>query len=128
MLPGDPSGPSWLALRGLGGWLSDVVLSSNLRFLPHWLAGPLVMLMVLGWAGWRSAAGTFGTLLYLGYGAAFMVAGRDDNFYWGAVIAPALFIGLAIAPMAARSLLRGSGGEGLNGAYPADHWWRDRGL
>ncbi|MBS0253717.1 MAG: hypothetical protein JSS36_00535 [Proteobacteria bacterium] len=105
-LPTDPVGPSWLAMRGLGGWLSNVVLSSNLRFLPHWLAGPLVVLMVFGWAGWKSPAGAFATLLYLGYGVAFMVAGRNDNFYWGAVIAPAMFIGLAFVPLAARSLWR----------------------
>lgn len=105
VLPSDPLSPSWLALRGLSGWLSDIVLSSNIRFLPHWLAGPAVILMVVGWAGWRSPAGTFGTLLYLGYGAAFMIAGRPDNFYWGAVAAPAMFMGLAFAPAALRSLL-----------------------
>ena len=106
VLPSDPLSPSWFALRGLSGWLSDVVLSSNIRFLPHWLAGPAVVLMVAGWAGWRSPAGTFGTLLYLGYGAAFMIAGRPDNFYWGAVIAPAMFMGLAFAPRAVGSLAR----------------------
>ncbi|MFA7602146.1 MAG: hypothetical protein WCY29_03985 [Novosphingobium sp.] len=103
-LPSDPQGPSWLAMRGLSGWLSNIVLSSNLRFLPHWLAGPAVILMIAGWAGWRSPAGSFGTLLYLGYGFFFMVAGRPDNFYWGAMIAPAMFIGLAFAPRALGSL------------------------
>lgn len=106
VLPSDPLSPSWLALRGLSGWLSDIVLSSNIRFLPNWLAGPAVILMVAGWAGWRSPAGTFGTFLYLGYGAAFMIAGRPDNFYWGAVVAPAMFMGLAFAPTALRSLAR----------------------
>ncbi|MBU6267767.1 MAG: hypothetical protein KGN34_09520 [Sphingomonadales bacterium] len=105
-LPTDPVGPSWLALRGLGGWLSNVVLSSNLRFLPHYVAGPLVVLMVLGFAGWQSRLGAFCTLLYLGYGLLFMIAGRNDNFYWGAVIAPAMMVGLAFAPMALASLVR----------------------
>lgn len=106
VLPGDPVGPAWLELRGLSGWLSNVVLSSNLRFLPHFIAGPLVVLMVLGWAGWKSPAGTFATLLYLGYGLAFMIAGRPDNFYWGAVIAPAMLVGLAFVPMALQSLVK----------------------
>ena len=110
-LPTDPTGPSWLALRGLGGWLSNVVLSSNLRFLPHWLAGPLVVLMVFGWAAWQSPAGSFATLLFLGYGLLFMVAGRNDNFYWGAVIAPAMFIGLAFVPMGLSSLARAARGR-----------------
>lgn len=105
VLPSDVMGPAWLELRGLSGWLSTVVLSSNLRLLSHFVAGPLVVLMVFGWAGWKSPAGTFATLLYLGYGLAFMIAGRPDNFYWGAVIAPAMFIGLAFVPMALKSLL-----------------------
>ena len=105
VLPGDPTGPSWLALRGLSGWLSNVVLSSNLRFLSHFVAGPVVVLMVLGWAGWRCALGTTATLLYLGYGLIFMVVGRADNFYWGAVIAPAMLVGLAFAPRAVKSLV-----------------------
>lgn len=105
-VPSDGVSSSWLALRGLTGWLSNVVLSSNLRFLPHWLAGPLVVLMTFGWAGWRSDAGLTGTLLYTGYAAAFLLAGRNDNYYWGAMIAPALFIGLAFAPLALRSLCK----------------------
>ncbi|HWU03393.1 MAG TPA: hypothetical protein VN222_11705 [Novosphingobium sp.] len=108
VLPSDPVGPSWLALRGLGGWLSDVVLSSNLRFLPHWLAGPLVVLMMVGWAGWRSPCGLTATLLFAGYGVLFAIAGRNDNFYWGAMIAPAMFVGLAFAPMAIGSLVAGA--------------------
>jgi hypothetical protein len=106
VLPSDRPSPPWLALRGLSGWLSNIVLASNLRFLPHFVAGPLLLLMVLGWAGWRSPAGAFATLLYLGYGLLFMIAGRKDNFYWGAVVAPAMFVGLAFAPMALKSLWR----------------------
>jgi hypothetical protein len=105
VLSGDPESPPWLVLRGLSGWLGNIVLSSNLRFLPHEIAGPLVLLMALGWAGWKSPAGTTGTFLYLGYGLAFMLAGRANNFYWGAVVAPAMFIGLAFLPMALRSLV-----------------------
>ena len=111
VLPSDPESPDWLVLRGLGGWLGNVVLSSNLRFLPHAIAGPLVILMVLGWAGWKSDAGTTGTLLYLGYGLAFMLAGRANNFYWGAVVAPAMFIGLAFLPMALGSLAKAARGR-----------------
>lgn len=106
ILASDPESPDWLALRGLSGWLGNIVLSSNLRFLSHEIAGPLVILILLGWAGWRSPAGTAGTLLYAGYGLAFMLAGRANNFYWGAVLAPAMFIGLAFLPMALRSLWR----------------------
>ncbi len=111
VMPGDPEGPDWLVLRGLWGWLGNVVQSSNLRFLPSALAGPLVLLMVFGWAGWRSPAGATGTLLFLGYGLAFMLAGRANNFYWGAVVAPAMFVGLAFLPMALRSLWAAAAGR-----------------
>jgi hypothetical protein len=111
VLPSDPESPDWLVLRGLSGWLGNIVLSSNLRFLPHELAGPLVLLMVLGWAGWKSPAGATGTLLYLGYGLAFMIAGRANNFYWGAVVAPAMFIGFAFLPVALSSLIRSARGK-----------------
>ena len=55
--PADPMGPGWLAVDGYAGFLSKTVLSSQLRFLPHWIAAPLVVLAVLGWAGWRTDAG-----------------------------------------------------------------------
>ena len=35
-----------------------------------------------------------------------MLAGRDENFYWGAMVAPAMFVGLAFLPMAAGSLIK----------------------
>ena len=106
VLPGDHAGQGWLDLRGLSGWISNVALSSNLRFLPHWLAGPAIALSVFGWAAWRSPAGLFGLLFYLGYGVAFMIVGRPDNFYWGAVVSPAILSGMAFAPMGLRALIR----------------------
>ena len=48
----------------------------------------------------------FATLLYLGYGLAFMIAGRGDNYYWGFMVAPAMFIGLAFVPTGLISLWR----------------------
>ena len=104
-LPRASLGPSGIAMRGLAGALGNIALSRNLRFLPHWLAGPWGLLMLLGWAGWRSAAGSFGVMLFAGYGVAFMIVGRADNFYWGAMVAPCLFPGLAFAPMALRTLM-----------------------
>lgn len=106
VMPADPQGPAWLVMDGMRGWLSKIVLASNLRFLPHWIAGPVAVAMVFGWSGWRSPAGTTATFLLLGYALAFMLAGRANNFYWGGVIAPVMFLGLAFVPMAAASLIR----------------------
>ena len=97
VLPSDPYGQGWMQLRGLSGWMSFVGLSSNLRFLPDPAVGPVVMLAMLGWAAWRTPAGTFGFLLYGGYGLLFMIAGRPDNYYWGMMVAPAMLVGLAFA-------------------------------
>ncbi len=104
--PGDYVSKSWFALRGFSGWLSDFVLIGSLRYLPHWITGPVVVLTMLGWTGWRSHTGTFGTLLLLGYGMGFMIAGRFENYYWAAMVAPTMFVGLAFAPMALKSLWR----------------------
>ena len=106
VLPTDRPSASWLALRGLSGWFSDAILASNLRYIDYRISAVLLVLTLLGWAGWRSDAGRFGFLLYAGYAAFFMVAGRWENFYWGWTIAPALMVGLAFAPRALLSLAR----------------------
>lgn len=104
--PGDPLSPPWITLRGLSGALSALILPTPLRFLPAALAGPALVLVVFGWTAWRSAAGAFGTLLVIGYALAFMIAGRPENWYWGALLTPVVFIGLAFAPDGLRSLVR----------------------
>jgi len=105
VLPSDQFGQGWLELRGLSGWISYVALSSNLRFLPGFVAGPLIVLSMLGWAAWKTPAGLFGFLLYGGYGLLFMIAGRPDTYYWGVMVAPAVMVGLAFAPAGLRALV-----------------------
>jgi hypothetical protein len=106
VLPTDKPSASWLALRGLSGWFSDAILPSNLRYIDYRISAVLVVLALLGWAGWRSDAGRFGFMFYGGYAVLFMIAGRWENFYWGWTIAPALMAGLAFAPRALLSLAR----------------------
>ncbi|WP_336979772.1 hypothetical protein [Altererythrobacter fulvus] len=115
--PEDRPSPAWLVMRGLTGFTSNVIHSSSLHFLPHVLAGPLAVLPLLGWAGWKSQAGAFGTLLFAGYALLFMVAGRDNNFYWALMITPAYFMGLAFVPMALRTLWHSAQGR-LRGTSP----------
>lgn len=114
VLPGDRHSAPWLVLRGLSGWLSNIIQSSNLRWLPHWLAGPAVILMTVGWLGWNGREGLFGFLLALGYGVLFMLAGRWDNFYWGVLIAPAIFPGIAFAPRMIAALLSAARPDSAN--------------
>ncbi|MBC2669131.1 hypothetical protein ACFOON_09170 [Novosphingobium piscinae] len=108
--PDDPASASWITVRGLTGWLSMIILSGNLRWLPHELAGPLVVLALFGWSAWRSAAGVFGSLLLAGYAVLFMIAGRGDNFYWGMMVGAVLPMGLAFVPQGLAGLWRAAGG------------------
>lgn len=109
--PGDPVSPSWLVLGGMSGWLYKVNNSTFLSLLPVWLSGPLVVLCVFGWAGWRTRMGAFATLLVMGYAAAFMIAGRSNNFYWGIVMTPILFMGAGFLPIALPALWRAARGQ-----------------
>ena len=107
--PGDPVSPPWLVLGGLSGFLYKVINSSVLSLLPVWVGGPLVILALFGWSGWKVPAGGFATLLLTGYALAFALAGRPNNFYWGVTVTPILFIGLVFVPMALPSLWRSAG-------------------
>lgn len=107
--PGDPVSPSWLVLKGLSGLTYKVNNSTFLSLVPVPIAGMAVVLALFGWTGWRSPMGAFGALLTLGYGFAFSIAGRDNNFYWGILITPLLFMGAAFLPIALPSLWRAAG-------------------
>ncbi|OYX67345.1 MAG: hypothetical protein B7Y88_00835 [Sphingomonadales bacterium 32-64-17] len=107
----DPVSPGWMALRGLGGWTGNIVASSPLQLLPAWLAAPLALLPLIGWAGWRSDLGLTGFLLCIGYGLGFMIFGRDNNFYWALVVMPVWFVGLAFVPRALSSLWASASGQ-----------------
>lgn len=111
VLPSDPYGQGWLDLRGLSGWISYITLSSNLRFLPGFIAGPTIVLAMLGWAAWNRPAGLFGFLLYGGYGVLFMIAGRPDTYYWGVMVAPAVLVGLCFALPGLRALIVAAAGR-----------------
>ncbi|MGX7894339.1 hypothetical protein [Tsuneonella sp. HG222] len=104
--PGDRPSPSWLALRGIEGLTRNIAETSPLQFLPASLAAPLAILPLVGWAGWKSPLGLLAGLLCAGYGLLFMIAGRDNNFYWALLVVPVWFVGYAFVPMALRSLMR----------------------
>lgn len=106
----DPLSSSWLSLRGPHGWIEFLVLCSGLYLLPSWLAAPLALLPLVGWAALKDRLGLEALLLYAGYGLLFMIAGRANNFYWGLMIAPAYFVGLYWVPGALRDLLASAKG------------------
>lgn len=109
VLPGDPASPSWLAIKGMAGLLYKIINSTFLGILPLALSGPLVVLALFGWAGRDSPLGRRGFLLVSGYALAFMAVGRDNNFYWGLLITPLLFVGAAFLPASLPALWRAAG-------------------
>ena len=100
VLPSDPGSPGWTTFGGWAGFLRTYYLAGPLRWLPAEAAAPLIILALFGWTSWRSPAGLAATLFYAGYGLAFMLFGRANNFYWGLMVAPAFLVGLAFVPRA----------------------------
>ena len=104
VLPSDPGSPGWTTFGGWAGFLRTYYLAGPLRWLPAEAAAPLIILAMFGWASWRTRTGLTATLFYAGYGLAFMLFGRANNFYWGLMVAPAFLVGLAFVPRALSDL------------------------
>ena len=111
VLPTDPASPGWAAMGGWAGLLRTFHLAGPLRWLPAAVAAPIIILSLFGWASWKSRTGLAATLMFLGYGLAFMLFGRANNFYWGLIVTPAFLIGLAFVPGAFADLKRTIGRE-----------------
>ncbi|MXO75296.1 hypothetical protein GRI40_08730 [Altererythrobacter aerius] len=105
VLPDDTVGPGWLALRGPAGWVGSVILSSPLHVLPAAFGAFAIAASLLGWAAMRGVAGATVLMLSVGYGLGFMLAGRDDNFYWGLIVTQLLLGGMAFVPRLFRALV-----------------------
>lgn len=99
----DQASPGWLQI---GGW-SFVLRTAGWNVLllasPDWVAAILVPLALLG----LIAAPIDQRLLLIvfGYTGAFLFVGRDNNAYWGLIIAPLLPLGLVTAPQALRQCI-----------------------
>lgn len=110
ILPNDLRSPGWSAG---GGWLvytSFLFKTSIFHDWQGWTGAVLIPLSLLGWASWKHRLGSAGFLAHAFYAVIFMAAARPDNFYWGLLVVPTLFIGLFLAPGAlvglGQSLLR----------------------
>ena len=100
----DLRSPGWL---GLGGWPFVVrTLDWNALALegPAWASALLAPLAALGLSNWAGGRGRRTGAVVLGYMAGFCVVGRQDNAYWGLIIAPLWPMGLAFADPAVRAL------------------------
>lgn len=94
----DPASQGWLQA---GGWkfvLDTAQWNVLLSAAPSWVTAVVLPLALLGLTA--SPIDQRLLLTVAGYTAAFTIVGRDDNFYWGLLIAPLWPIGLASAPTA----------------------------
>ena len=68
--------------------------------LPPWLAPPLVVLSLLGWAALGGRTALFALLWFAGYAFGVSLFGRQEHFYWLALLIPIYGVGLALVPRA----------------------------
>jgi hypothetical protein len=104
--PGDLASQGWWALGGPKMALAAIVESSPLQYLPPPLAAVLAVLPLAGWLGLPGRHALFCLALFAGYALMIALFARPDNFYWGAMVQPAWFVGAAFLPRAAVRLAR----------------------
>lgn len=111
--PGDLATQGWAALGGPAALARAISFTSPLQYLPALVAVPLALLPLPGWLGLPGRTGLFCFALFAGYGLMIALFPRPDNFYWGAIVQPAWFVGLVFLPRAANRgwrILRGAKG------------------
>ena len=96
--PGDPGSPGWLGLVGLSGVLMALDHTSAAIILWQPLGLFVCLLPVLGWGAMSGRNWLFALLLLLGYALMIALFSRPDIFYWGFLISPSWFAGLALVP------------------------------
>ena len=104
-LPGDRASPGWAGLEGPGLVLVALVRFTPLIALPGWLAGPLAMAPLLGWAALGGRLGLLAFAWFAGFMAMMAVLARTDNFYWALLLLPAYAAGLAFVPQGVADLI-----------------------
>lgn len=97
LLPDDIALTGW-AIRGPSAPLRDLVDASLLGMAPRPLAYMLALLPLLGWLAAPIRVARFALPLYLGYALMLAVFARPQNFYWGIMLMPAYFVGVAFLP------------------------------
>lgn len=105
-LTSDLPSQGWSGGLGLRGVLLALVNTSALHLLPKQLALLIALLPVLGWGALDGREGRFAALLLGGYALLIALFARADNFYWGFLMLPAWFAGLALVPRGAWQLAR----------------------
>lgn len=101
VLPSDLASPGWSSGLGLRGLLQALIGTTLLHMLPRGLAMALALLPLLGWLTLEWRTGKAVLLALAGYALAIALFPRPDNFYWGFLLLPMWFAGLALVPRGA---------------------------
>jgi hypothetical protein len=90
--------PGWFCALGWPWAVHVFSMTGLLVFLPAAIGTALVPVALVGWMTVDRALAVRASLWMVGMMCVFMVFGRGENYYWGALVAPLLPIGLAFAP------------------------------
>lgn len=104
-MPGDLVSQGWSALAGYGLPLDALGQLTGLRHLPPFLAAPIALLPLVGWAGLGGRTGLFAVLWFAGLATMMALFARPANYYWAELALPAYALGLAFAPRALADLV-----------------------
>jgi len=110
---------SWLQFGGAGFLVSLAQVNAYLLPLPQWVAGLYLVLALVGFAGARGEAGQRAGICTACYLIGFAFIGHDFNQYWGALVAPVLCVGAALAPAALSDLVQRAIGRRQPTAMPS---------
>ena len=110
----DGVSQGWDAMAGPGLPLSALARLTALLVLPAWLAAPLALLPLLGWAGLGRRLGLFAFCWFGGFFLAMSLFARPENFYWVQLTLPAYLAGFAFVPRALADLLAAGRGRNLS--------------
>ena len=106
LMASDLSSPGWSSGLGLRGLLQALIGTTLLHMMPRALAMALAFLPLLGWLTLEWRTGKAVLLSLAGYALAIALFPRPDNFYWGFLLLPTWFAGLALVPRGAWQLGR----------------------
>lgn len=94
----------WLRFGGAPFVISTVQMNAFLLVAPQWLAALYLVAALAGVTAWESLPGERVGYVLAVYVALFAVVGQPFNQYWGAMLAPLLALGVALAPRSFRKL------------------------
>ena len=103
-LPTDGVSQGWNSFAGPILPLTALGKLTVLLLLPLWLAAPLAILPLLGWAGLGGRLGLFASIWFAGFFLAIALFARPENFYWVQLTLPAYLAGFAFVPRAIADL------------------------